>query len=149
MTTTKFDPFALVGTTLFRDLNRLLAAPVAGAPRPTDGWVPRIDVAETDDSYIVRAELPGIDPDTIDVTMELDVLTISGERSLGNVAEDAPAVNYRKREILDGAFVRKIKLDTEVDVDAVSATSSNGILEVTVPKQPVELPRKVAVTVQR
>ncbi len=147
MQTTKFDPFALIGTNLYNDFNRLFES----SGTPTDVWAPRVDVAETDDSFLVRAELPGIDPDSIDVTVEENVLSISGERTFDVVPDDDEAVapRYRRREIREGSFSRKIRLAADVDVDAVAAASSNGILEVTVPKQPVELPRKVTVAVQR
>ena len=152
MATTKLDPFTLVGTTLFNDISRLFDGPPGSAAAPNDSWKPRVDVAESDVAFLIRAELPGIDPDSIDVTVEQDVLSITGTRGFDTESEDgadAPVVTYRRREILEGTFVRKIRLRTEVDVDAVSATSSNGILEITVPKQPVEQPRKVTVAVQR
>ena len=147
---TKFDPFALVGTSLFKDLNRLLDMPMAEPGVKLDSWTPRVDVAELDNSFVVRAELPGIDPESIDVTVEEDMLTISGSRTLNEIAdsEEIP-VTYRRREIFEGAFARKIRLNTEVDVEAVSAKSMDGILEVTVPKLAVEQPRKVTVSVQR
>lgn len=161
MATTKLDPFALVGTTLFNDLSRLFDGPgttrVSGSGRTPgaafESWKPRVDVAESDTAFLIRAELPGIDPDTIDVTVEQEVLSITGTRSLETAGdhdeETDAAMTYRRREILEGTFTRKIRLHAEVDVDAVTATSSNGILEITVPKQPVEQPRRVTVAVQR
>ncbi len=153
MAITKFDPFALVGTTLFDDLNRLFDRPLPGRESgfAVDSWTPRVDIAETEAEFIVRAELPGIDPDSIDVTLEEDVLSIAGSRSFDSGTEETEedGLKYRRREIVEGKFIRKIRLADEVDVDAVTATSSNGILEVTVPKQPAELPRKVTVSVQR
>jgi len=147
MTVTKFDPLALVGTNLFNDLNRLFERPGATAGE----WAPRVDVADAGEAVMIRAELPGIEPDSIDITIEQDLLVISGSRSFENKTEEATeaGVTYRRREIVEGNFVRKIRLSAEVDVDAVTATSTNGILEITVPKQPEELPRKVTVAVQR
>lgn len=150
MQTTKFDPFALIGTNLFNDFNRLFES----TGTQTDLWAPRLDVAETDEAFLIRAELPGIEPDSIDVTVEENVLSISGIRTFDAAtseddAEEPAPIRYRRREIREGGFARKIRLAGDVDVDAVSATSSNGILEITVPKQPVELPRKVTVAVQR
>lgn len=149
MQTTKFDPFALIGTNLFNDFNRLFES----TGEPTDVWAPRVDVAETDESFLIRAELPGIEPDSIEVTVEENVLSISGTRSFdapsSDDAEAPEAPRYRRREIREGTFSRKIRLAGEVDVEAVAASSSNGILDVIVPKAPVELPRKVTVAVQR
>ena len=150
MAITKFDPFALVGTTLFRDLNRLFEVTPVGSDTTFDSFTPRIDVAERDDAFVVRAELPGIDPEAIDVTVEDNVLTVSGTRSFDEVTEsEENDVKYRRREIFEGKFARKIRLNTEVDVEAVSAKSTDGILEITVPKLLSEQPRKVTVAVQR
>lgn len=149
MATTKFDPFALVGTTLFKDLNRLFDVSTPDPGIAIERWTPRVDVAELDDSFVVRAELPGIDPESIDVVIEEDILTISGSRSFAAVAEGDDPVAYRRREIVEGKFARKIRLTSEVDIEAVSATSTHGILEVTVPKLPAAQPRKVTVAVQR
>ena len=156
MKTMKLDPFALVGTTLFNDFNRLFDGPgiarAEAAGAAPESWRPRVDVAETNDAFLVRAEMPGIDPDSIDVTVEQDVLSITGTRSFESTTEEENAdtgMTYRRREILEGTFVRKIRLHAEVEVEAVTATSGNGILEITVPKQPAELPRKVTVAVQR
>lgn len=152
MATTKLDPFTLVGTTLFNDISRLFDGPASPTGTPADSWKPRVDVAESATTLLIRAEMPGIDPDSIDVTIEQEVLSITGTRSFDTVVEDeqdTPEFAYRRREILEGTFVRKIRLHAEVDVDAVTATSSNGILEIAVPKQPVEVPRKITVAVQR
>ena len=160
MATTKLDPFALVGTTLFNDLSRLFDGPgttrVSSSGRTSgavaETWKPRVDVAETAAAFLIRAEMPGIDPDSIDVTVEKEVLSITGTRSFATATDEEnedSEMTYRRREILEGTFVRKIRLHAEVDVDAVTATSGNGILEITVPKQPAEMPRKVTVAVQR
>lgn len=151
MAITKFDPFALVGTNLFNDLNRLFDRPLTEPGVAIESWTPRVDIAETDESFVVRAELPGIDPDSIEVTVEQDILSISGNRSFDSGVEEGESdgMKYRRREIVEGSFMRKIRLHSEVDIDEVSASSANGILEVTVPKQPEEQPRKVTVAVQR
>ncbi len=149
MSATKLDPLALVGTTLFDDLNRLFDGPRSGRGIVNEGWRPRIDVAESAEAFLIRAELPGVEPDSIDVTVVENVLAITGTRSFDAKDGDAAAVTYRRREIVAGEFLRKIRLHGEVDIDAVTATSSNGILEITVPKQSAELPRKVTVAVQR
>ncbi len=150
MSATKLDPFALVGTTLFDDLNRLFDGPHSGRGIVNEGWRPRVDVAESAEAFLIRAELPGVAPDSIDITVVENVLAITGTRSFdAKDGDDAAAVTYRRREIVEGKFLRKIRLHAEVDIDAVTATSSNGILEITVPKQPAELPRKVTVAVQR
>ena len=118
MTMTKFDPFALVGTTLFKDLNRLFDLAPEDTSAVRDTFRPRIDLAETDEAFVVRAELPGIDPADIDVSVEDEVLTITGTRSFDTSTEsEEEGVKYRRREIFEGNFARKIRLHPDVDVE--------------------------------
>lgn len=149
MPTTKFDPFALVGTTLFKDLNRLFDLTPTVPGTDLEAMTPRANVAETTDAFLVSVELPGIDPDAIDVSFEDEMLTISGERTFATEEQTEEGATYRRREIYEGHFTRKIRLHADVVVDEISATAANGILQVTVPKTPAPEPRKVTVTVQR
>jgi len=145
----RFDPFAVVGTSLFDDLNRLFEPTDTVAPY----WTPRVDLADSGDAIVVRVELAGIDPADIEITVENDTLTIKGTRSFETAAEEGTSEratpNYRRREIFEGSFSRNIALSFDVDIDEVTATSDNGILEVTVPKLAAEMPRRVTVDVQR
>ena len=137
MSLVRFDPFELV-----RDFDRLFDAP---APRKGT-WMPRVDVFERNANLMVRAELPGIDADSLDVTVEGGTLTISGARSFETETEDG---GFHRKEIFEGQFKRTLLLPEGVDPEAITATSKDGILEVMVPKRPEVLPRKVSVDVQR
>ncbi|MDX2342467.1 MAG: Hsp20/alpha crystallin family protein [Acidimicrobiia bacterium] len=137
MNLVRFDPF-----TTMRDFDRLLAA----SERPSSGWIPRVDVLDQDNNLVVRTEVPGIDPETIDVTVEGGTLTIKGSRSFE--AEETEQ-NYHRKEILEGSFERTIRLPKGIDSEAVAATSKDGILEISIPKRPEILPRKVSVEIQR
>lgn len=138
MNLVRFDPFSVV-----RDLDRLFDE--SAQPAATT-WMPRVDVIDEDTNLVVRTEVPGIDPDTIDITIEGGTLSISGTRSF---EKDEDKGTYHRREIFEGSFRRTVLLPEGVDPEAVSATSKDGILEITVPKRPEILPRKVKVEVQR
>ena len=136
----RFDPWGML-----RDLDRFFdESPNRGAATT---WMPRIDVFGKEDALIVRAEVPGVDPEAIDVTVEGDTLTISGSRTF-ETSEEVEA-GYHRRELFEGAFKRTVLLPDGVDAEDITATSREGILEISVPKRPEVLPRKVTVDVQR
>lgn len=131
----RFDPFSAM-----REFDRLLEG------RPSNEWMPRVDVFERENDLIIRTEVAGVSPDDIDLTIEGNALTIKGGRKLVN---EENKDNFHRKEIFEGSFERTILLPEGVDPDAVTATTKNGILEVSVPKRPEVLPRKVAIEVQR
>lgn len=137
MSLVRFDPFELV-----RDIDRFFETP---SPRKSM-WMPRVDVFERDANLVVRAELPGIDADDLDVTIEAGTLTISGSRAFEQETEEG---GFHRKEIFEGQFKRSVLLPEGVDPESITATTKDGILEITVPKRPEVLPRKVTVEVQR
>lgn len=137
MNMVRFDPF-----TVMRDFDRLFG----DSSLPRNKWMPRVDVKDQEDSLMVRTEVPGVDAESIEVTVEGGTLTISGSR---NFSDEETADNYHRKEIYEGSFERTILLPDGVDPTAVSATSKDGILEITIPKQPEVLPHKITVEVQR
>lgn len=126
-----FDPF-----TMLRDLDRFFERPAS------TGWAPRLDAFDRDNALVVRLELPGIDPDEIDITVEDHTLTISGTRSF---EEDSTDKGFHRREIMQGTFKRSIVLPDGFDADEISAKATHGLLEVTIPKSAAVLPRKVKI----
>ncbi len=128
-----------------RDLDRLFED---GARRVGDSpWMPRVDVFEKDTNLVVRAEVPGVDPEHIDVTVESGTLTITGSRSFEK--DEEIEGGFHRKEIFEGRFKRTVLLPEGTDADAVTASTKDGILEVSVPKKPAVLPRRVTVDVQR
>lgn len=103
-----------------------------GGPAPARGsWVPAMDVFHRDGDLVVRAELPGIDPEKdVDISLERDVLTIRGER---RQEERTDGNGSYRVESSYGAFERSVLLPESVDAEEISATYHNGILEVVVP----------------
>lgn len=96
-----------------------------------DSWTPPIDVYETDDRYVVSAELPGIARDQVDLALEETRLTIRGERQSQGAQED---IHFHQIERGHGAFSRTFEFAAKVDVNGVTADLTDGVLTVTLPK---------------
>ncbi len=94
-------------------------------------WVPMAEVYEKDNKFVVRVELPGVNPDDVDISVSGDLLIVKGERKL---AEDVSSEQYQECERCYGKFYRRIPLPEETDVSKIEATFENGILEITVPR---------------
>ncbi len=134
------------------ELNRLLEeywnpARVTGAPpssamdlEPT-GWNPTIDVFETPSEIILLADLPGVDPSAIDLSLTGNVLSLRGVK----VSEDVPESHRPIRERGFGVFHRQIALSEEVKFEAAQAEARNGVLKVRLPKQDAAKPRTIPV----
>jgi HSP20 family protein len=129
---------------MMRDLDRLFEE---SALRSGSTWVPRVDVFERADTLVVRAEVPGVDPENVDVTVEGGTLTISGSRAFER-EEDLDG-GFHRKELFEGSFKRTILLPEGTDAEAITAASKDGLLEVTIPKKPEVLPRKVTINVDR
>jgi HSP20 family protein len=105
-------------------------------------WTLALDVAEKDNAYIVKASLPGVNPDDIDISITDNVLTIRGETK---VEKDIEKAEYHLRERRYGSFSRSISLPAPVNAEAVEASYENGVLTLHIPKAPEAQPRKIAV----
>lgn len=106
-------------------------------------WAPAVDIKEEDDKFVIRADIPGVSPDDIEVSMEQGVLTIKGERK--HEAEENKE-GYHRIERAYGTFMRRFALPENVDADKISATSKDGVLELVLPKaQQGDQPRKIKV----
>lgn len=106
-------------------------------------WAPRVDVEETDKEILVKADLPGIDPKAVEISIENGILTVRGERK---EEKEERKKNYHRTERFAGSFYRAIPLPPGADAEKVTATSSNGVVTVTVPKTAAAQPKKIAVT---
>ena len=125
-----------------RDMERLFDSLTDFTGVRSAGVFPAINVSEDAESVYVRAELPGIKTDDLDITMESDTLTIAGERK--PVTEEE-SVSYHRREREWGAFRRSFSLPTRVDSDKVAARYLNGILTITLPKSADSRPKQISV----
>ena len=131
----RFEPWSYIDL-LNRDLGR------AAAEDSARSWSPAVDILEEKDSFLLRADLPGVNPTDIDISMDGGVLTVSGVRLAEERGEDT-AVQRVERST--GKFSRRFTLPETVDADGITAKHSNGILEVIIPKQPEMKARKVTV----
>lgn len=134
----EFDRFA-------RELNNLFDPRSRGddATRAaTSDWAPAVDIKEEADHYQILADLPGVKPEDVDVTMEKGVLVIKGQRKAESKEESD---NYKRVERVRGSFYRSFALPDTADVERISARSNHGVLEITIPKQPVVQPRKIEI----
>jgi HSP20 family protein len=118
-----------------------LSAPEASSS-PSVSWVPRVDIHEEKDRFVVLADVPGVDPKDIDITADNGVLTVRGERK----AEKRETDNgYERIERVAGTFLRRFTLPEGANTDEIKAKQTNGVLEVTIPKTPAVQPRRISV----
>ncbi|HXO41454.1 MAG TPA: Hsp20/alpha crystallin family protein [Thermoanaerobaculia bacterium] len=114
----------------------------AGEDLTTRTWTPPVDIQETDDAYRIHAELPGMTKDDIQITLENNVLRLSGERKF---EKDTKQENYHRIERTYGAFSRSFALPTQVSSDKVEAKFENGVLSIVVPKAEQAKPRRISI----
>jgi HSP20 family protein len=107
-------------------------------------WHPTLDVSETEDDIIVRAELPGIDKEDVSISITKNILSIKGEKKKEDKIEGE---NFYRVERSYGSFHRKIELPSEVDSDKVEATTEDGILKIVLPKSEAIKPREIEIKV--
>ena len=137
MAVLRFDPFR----ELDRMTEQLLGVPAGGARAPR---VMPMDLYRSGDHYVVHADLPGVDPGSIDVNVDNGTLTISAERS----SRTEESVQWLASERFTGSFMRQLSLGDGVDADHISATYENGVLTVTVPLAERAKPRRIEVGVR-
>jgi HSP20 family protein len=144
---TRYEPWTLMNL-LHRDLDRIAGRHPGLNGDPVDDtdaiadWVPAVDVIEEKDRFVLRADIPGVEPDDIEINMDNGVLSLAGSR-----AQEKPEESdgLRRIERLSGRFYRRFTLPDTADAENVAAKYVNGILEVTVQKQAQVLPRRIAV----
>ena len=140
----RLSPVARVGWDVFdggREFDRLFGT-TFGAPTLT-AWSPAVDVRETDNEFIVNAELPGLTKDDVNITIENGVLSLSGEKK--EEREEGKADSGYILERRFGRFQRNFRLPRGVDADNVAAKFSDGILTVTLPKPATAKPRQIEI----
>jgi HSP20 family protein len=134
-------------TNLRDEIDRLFEAPLAElacSSQLLSGWTPAFDIYEDKDNFYVRAELPGVRKEDIDLSMHSGTLSISGERKGDEKLKDAEV--YRAERFF-GRFQRTIALPTQVAVEKIKAQYKDGILSVTLPKAEEAKPKHIEVKV--
>lgn len=145
MAIVRYEPFNLLNQ-LQREVNRLFdtnrfSDEETGSLTASD-WVPTVDIKEEDDRFVIHADLPGVDPKDIEITMEKGVLTLKGQRASESKEETE---KYKRVERVRGTFLRRFSLPDTVDAEKITAKSKDGVLELTVPKGHAAQSRKIAV----
>jgi HSP20 family protein len=135
---------------LQQEMNRLFSsffdtpAPGAGNGETLRRWVPAMDLVETDDAFVLKADLPGLDENDVKLEVEDNVLTVAGERK---AEHEEKREGYYRVERAYGAFRRSLTLPEGVDPEAVTAGFSKGVLSVRIPKPEDRKPRRVSIKV--
>jgi len=141
----RFEPFQ--GSTLQDQINRLFTETFGRASEEGSitTWAPAVDIFETEHELVVKADLPDIKPEELDIRVENNILTIRGERKFEKkVSED----KYLRVERAYGAFSRSFSLANTVNAEAIKAEYKNGVLTLTVPKREEAKPKQIKVNVE-
>ena len=137
-----WDPFRS-SDSFDRALNSVFGPQTSRFLDETRRWQPAADLVADDDGYTIRFDVPGVAKDAIDINIDDRVLTVSGERS--DTVEDDEKKNVYRRETFYGKFSRAFRLPEDADVENVSASYVDGVLEVRVPKSAQAQPRRVEI----
>ncbi|MFA5626552.1 MAG: Hsp20/alpha crystallin family protein [Thiohalomonadaceae bacterium] len=141
MSLVHYNPWGLLDQ-LRRELDRGQEGREEGNVSTAADWVPAVDIKEEGDCFVIRADVPGVDPSLIEVHAENGMLVIKGERESEKKEERE---GYKRVERVYGSFFRRFSLPDTADTEKITAKSSNGVLEVRVPKHEKLQPRKIAV----
>jgi|SRR3712207_2847354 len=144
MTIVRWEPLRELGT-LQSEMNRLFNT-VFDGPAPTGGtmrrWMPPMDLLESGDDFVLKADLPGLGEEDVNIELEDSTLTISGERKTEHQSEGE---GYYRVERATGSFSRSLTLPKGVDPEAVTARFDRGVLEVRIPKPAERKPRRISI----
>ena len=144
MTIVRWEPLRELSS-LQSDMNRFFNSMFdtpAGRSGDLRRWTPAMDLAETDDAFVLRADLPGVSQEDVNIELEDTVLTVSGERKADH---ETKGEGFYRVERSFGAFSRSLTLPKGVDAEAIAASFTDGVLEVRVPKPEQGKPRRIAI----
>lgn len=142
MAIARYEPWSLLHQ-LHRELDRVREGGNGEGSAATAEWAPAVDIKEEPDKFLIEADLPGVKPEEIDITMEDGVLTIKGEKRTEAKTEKE---GYKRVERTYGSFHRRFSLPDTANPDAISAKSNLGVLEIVIPKREAVQPKKINVT---
>lgn len=145
------------GTSMQEEMERMVRQMLGDAPATAGAWSPALDVEEDEDGFTLHVELPGVDPEQVEVSLEENVLTIAGQRDFyptgGPEAPLRPPAErdtdrFRRIERRFGRFHRAVRLPDRVDGDHVEARFAHGLLTISVPKAEESKPRRIAIAAE-
>jgi HSP20 family protein len=130
------DP--VTGLRIFEDaLNRMLSEPRTSRP-----WSPAVDILETENAIVLKADVPAVDPKDIDIEVQNQTLTIKGQRQFD---KSEASKGFHRIERSFGSFVRSFAVPTTVDTEKVAADYKNGVLTISIPKKETAKPRQIKI----
>ncbi|MGJ0429350.1 Hsp20/alpha crystallin family protein [Methylobacter sp.] len=145
MAITRYEPWSLLNQ-LQKELERAYEGTTGGEGSiATAEWAPAVDIKEESDRYVLLADLPGVKPEDIDLSMEEGVLTIKGEKK---TEAKAQRENYKRVERTYGSFYRRFSLPDTANAEGISARSRHGVLEIVIPKREAIQPKKITVAAE-
>lgn len=136
------NPWRGLMSDLQRDLHSAFR-PHDGVFQGMRGVYPAVNLHESDEGYVLTAELPGVSPENISVSLEGSTVTLSGERKIEYPVGEGVALHRRERQ--SGSFRRAFELPSEIDLEAAKATHKNGVLTLVLPKSPAARPRQITI----
>lgn len=142
MSITRYNPFDFTPFQAFRMFEDAL--PKVAEPNAARPWAPAVDILETENELILKADLPEVKQDQIDIRVEDGTLTLRGERKFEAVKDEK---GYHRIERSYGTFSRSFSLPDSIDPEHVKATFKDGVLTVTLPKKEISKPRQIKVEV--
>ena len=147
MAITRYSPWQVHGTQLQDEIRNVFDRFFSNEETDqsnvvTSQWTPRVDIKEEDTRFVIFADIPGVDPQDIEVQMDKGLLTIKGERREEKTDESE---RYSRIERRHGVFHRRFALPDSADPDGITASGSNGVLTISIPKRPESTPRRIQV----
>jgi HSP20 family protein len=142
MAITRYEPWGLLNQ-LQRELTRSQDDKTSEGSIATAEWAPAVDIKEEADKFVIHADIPGVKPENIEVSMEAGVLTVKGEKESETKTEKE---GYKRVERTSGSFYRRFSLPDSADGDAINAKCKHGVLEIIIPKREAIKPKRINVS---
>ena len=145
MAITRYEPWGILNQ-LQKELERAYEGDANESSVSTAEWAPAVDIKEEAERFVLLADIPGVKPEEINISMEDGVLTITGEK---NTEAETEKDGYKRVERTYGSFYRRFTLPDTADADAISAKSNHGVLEIIIPKREALKPKKISISVDK
>ena len=147
MTITRYNPWHVHGSQLHDEIRNVFDRFLNGEETDqsnvvTSQWTPRVDIKEEDSRFVIFADIPGVDPKDIEITMEKGILSIKGERKSESTEQNG---KLTRTERSHGLFYRRFALPDSANAEGINAVGKNGVLEISIPKRPETAPRRINV----
>ncbi|MGZ8190429.1 MAG: Hsp20/alpha crystallin family protein [Methylococcaceae bacterium] len=142
MAITRYEPWSLLNQ-LQNELTRSQDDKTSEGSIATTEWVPTVDIKEDDDKFVICADIPGVKPENIEVSMEAGILTVKGVKESETKTEKE---GYKRVERTFGSFYRRFSLPDSADGEAINAKCKYGVLEIVIPKREGVKPKRINIT---